>query len=83
LQTRTRSVKEAQSQITKTNVRKFNALIHRRMVAYKHFDSGDGDEMSYKAIEKFVRKYKNHRSAEDQDTAYLNRLVKEMFGFEG
>ena len=76
-------VQEALQQVTKTNVRNFCARIHRYLIAYKHFDSKDVDETSYEAIEKFVKTSKKcHRSSMDLETAYLDNLLKEMYGLQ-
>ena len=46
------------------------------MMAYNAYN-GDGDALTYKAIERFVKMAKTHRNIADQDKAFVEKAWKE------
>ena len=46
------------------------------MMAYNAFDK-NGDALTYKAVERFVKETKSHRNIADQDKGEVERLWKE------
>ena len=69
-------VKQAMEYIYVKHARLFSGKARRYMLAYRNMKKCD---LSYPNIQKFVHKVKSHRSVDDQDTAYLNKLWRESF----
>ena len=52
------------------------------MLAYHEYDNrflDDPKALTYKEIERFVKKSKCHKNVSDQDTAYLARVWKNSY----
>ena len=69
-------VRESIEFVKKEHVEKFSAKCRRYMMAYNAFN-GDGDALTYKVIERFVKMAKTHRNIADQDKAFVEKAWKE------
>ena len=66
-------------QVTKLHCHKFCDRTSRYAAFY---EQAGLEEVTHKDIEKFVKKSKNHRSALDQDFAYLTKVLEGIFDEE-
>ena len=72
-------VEEALSTLSIDLVRRFNHKVGKYRLAYKYFEER-GDQQSYQSIEKFLKQWKSHRGALDQDTKYISDVLCETYG---
>ena len=68
-------VKKALHSIPKTTVRKYAGHVYAYMMGYRAMKE-QGAEYSYSEIEKFMKKYKCHRSSGDQESGRIDADVK-------
>lgn len=76
------SVRLSVTHISIENVIRFAGKSRRYMLAYHEYDNRDLDDpkaLTYKEIERFVKKSKCHKNVSDQDTAYLARVWKNSY----
>ena len=69
-------VRDAVEFVRKEHVIRFAGMCRRYMMAYNAFDE-NGDVLTYKAVERFVRKTKTHRNIADQEKGEIERVWKE------
>lgn len=69
------SVDRALREITVDHCRKFLDRTRRYTMAYLWLDQND---VEHEQIERFVKVFKSHRSAMDQETAYFDKLIAEI-----
>jgi hypothetical protein len=74
------SVKQSLQQITPMLACKFACHVRRYIHAYIHFDSNEGEKVSYSEIEKFVKRAKTHRNTADQDDGYIESVIRKEQG---
>ena len=73
-----RVIRESIQFVRREHVEKFSAKCRRYMIAYNTYNcDGDGDTLTYKAIERFVKIAKCHRNIADQDKAFVEKAWKE------
>ena len=69
-------VRDAVEFVKQQHVVRFSAKCRRYMMAYNAFDE-NGDALTYKEIERFIKKMKTHRNIADQEKGEIERLWKE------
>ena len=62
--------------VKQQHVVRFSAKCRRYMMAYNAFDK-NGDALTYKAVERFVKETKTHRNIADQEKGEIERVWKE------
>ena len=71
-----KTVRESILFVRKDHVINFGGKCRRYMMAYNAYDS-NGDPLTYKLIERFVRISKTHRNIADQDKAFIEKAWKD------
>ena len=75
-----KAIRECVSKVTKEHVNLFSAKCRRYMLAYKHKArerEGGETQLTYEGIERFVKRFRCHRSTADQDTGFIARVWRE------
>ena len=68
-------VRDAVGFVRNEHVTRFSAKCRRYMMAYNAFDT-NGDPLTYKAVEHFIKKMKTHRNIANQEKGGIKRVWK-------
>ena len=72
----TECVKDCVAKISIEHVRKFAGKVRRYMLSYNNLNS---NKLTYKSIEKFVKKTKTHCNMSDIEKGYVEKIWKESY----